>query len=285
MYIALTEQELDALQGTDYALSVLYLYIKRFMDYDTLIVGYKRRVSYQGMSEALYIEPRQGVKGGSPHQSAIRRMVDQLLKSGLLKKSRKDTLVFKLPLAMTDYHVQKKADRKSTPIADTHEANKQANLAGKADTPKKAKADTPHLSLNTISNTTTTNNLLSSDQTESSSSHLIFSKRLDTKTTQSMQKLVNGFNADQQQELIDEVQGYIERGKVQSTPLALLHGMVERCKLGAFNPSYAGKVKLARDNRLIEAQQAIQPKPVSKPKDQSKVVNLKNFLDKKVKTS
>ncbi len=163
MYIALTDQELDALQGRDYVLTVLYLYLKRFMDYNTGMVGLQRRISYQSISEALYIEPRAGVKGGSPHISAIRRMIDQLLNSGIVRKGN-SPLVFKLPYAQVENYAQNKADRKSTPQADIIQANTGEAFSTKADRPKKAKADTPHLSLNTINKPTSLHNQGNSNQ-------------------------------------------------------------------------------------------------------------------------
>lgn len=284
MYIVIEDAELDALQGTDHSLLKLYLYIKSFMDFESAIVGYKRRISYQSMSEHLYIDPRPGVKGGSPHQSSIRRMIDQLLKVGLLRKSRKDTLVFKLPFASTYSLGQIKADRKSTPQADTVQAAPVLASSIKADSPKKAKADTPHSSLKTlILNTTTTNNLVSSDQQnlQSSSSDLIFNKKLDDQTRKAMTNLVKGFELEQQQELIDEVAGYIEQGKVQSTPLALLYGMVERAKVGAFSASLASKIKNGREQRKQEAMAAIeQPaiKIASKEKGREAMNNVRDIL-------
>lgn len=282
MFLAVSEQELDALNGTDYSLTKLYLYLKQFMDFDTMIVGYKRRISYQSISEALYIEPRQGVKGGSPHISSIRRMLEQLIKCGLMKRSRKDTLVFKLVLADTSFYVQEKPDKKSTPIADKVKASNSNGLEHKPDRPKNAKADTPLNLINTIFSTTTTTKLLSTDQAtaKSSSSNLIFTKSLDHNTQQAMFNLVKDFDTDMQQQLIDEVQGYIERGKVQSTPLALLYGMVERCKLGAFVTNYASKVKATREQRKQEQAKAVAPKTAKKDKPQS-VVNLSEFLRSK----
>jgi len=286
MYLALTEQELDALQGRDYVLTVLYMYLKRFMDYDTGIVGNKRLISYQGMSEALYIEPRAGVKTVNPSKQAIRRMLDQLVKYSLLRKHRQDTLVFLLPLADTQNYVQKKADRGAIPKADTKkglDSSTVKEVAKKADTLKTKKPT--HLTSHYINyQPTTTNNLPSSnqEQPQSSSSHnLIFSKRLDTETTNAMRNLVKGFEDEQQQELIDEVHGYLERGKVQSTPLALLYGMVERCKAGAFIPNYAPKVKAAREQRKQEAIAASQPKPVSnKQTKPARVTKLTDYLKK-----
>lgn len=262
MYVALTEQELDALRGTDYSLTVLYLYLKQFIDYGTGIVGYARRVSYQGMSEALYIEPRAGVKGGSPHISSIRRMIEQLVKSRLVQKHRKDTLVFKLPLADTEKYAQNKADRKSTPIADTVETNKQAVSSTKADRPKKAKADTPHLSLNTINISTSSsvcNSVEATAKSDDDAKILYFPKGLHQDTKSAMQNIVKGFEHDKQQELLDELAWYMQKGKVRATPEGLLIAMVNQAKAGAFVAANAHRVKAIRLNPPTETQQSAAP--------------------------
>lgn len=263
MYIAITDQEQDALRGADYSLTVLYIYIKQFMDYKTGVVGYARRISYQGMSEALYIEPRPGVKGGSPHMSSIRRMVDQLLKCKILVKDRADTLVFSCPLADTENHVQNKADRKSTPIADSVKPRQLQAIAEKADRPKKAKADIPHLSLNPISKASSSMGgdsvLQEACQQTDDDDKLIFDKSLHTDITQKMLELVQGFKKEKQQELIDELSYYISKKKISASPLALFIAMVKQAKNGAFIAANAHSIKKLRENQKASS--------IEKPKE------------------
>ena len=262
MYIAITDQEQDALRGADYSLTVLYIYIKQFMDYKTGVVGYARRISYQGMSEALYIEPRPGVKGGSPHMSSIRRMVYQLLKCKILVKDRADTLVFKCPLAGVENHVQNKADRKSTPIVDSVKPSQQQATAPKADRPKKAKADIPHLSLNPISKSSSSmveSVLQEVCQQTDDDDKLIFDKSLHTDITQKMCDLVQGFKKEKQQELIDELSYYISKKKISASPLALFIAMVKQAKNGAFIAANAHSIKKLRENQKASA--------IEKPKE------------------
>lgn len=287
MYIVINNRELDALQGTDYTLLKLYLYIKSLMDFDTGIAGYKRRFSYQSISEHLYIEPRQGVKGGKPHKSHLQRMLKQLQKIGLLDKIRNDTLVFKLPFADSDFYTRKKADKKSIPKADTPKASDSNAFEPIPDTPKNTKADTPHY-ITILTTTTTTNNNLhgSNQETEnrSSSSNLIFSKKLDKETCSAMQELIKNFEPELQQQLLDEMSGYIEKGKIQSTPMALLYGMVERAKVGAFVPSLSAKVKLSREQRKQEMLAASVPKPeksIDKAKGREAMSNVRDIFNKR----
>ena len=274
MYVAITDQEQDALRGTDYSLTVLYIYIKQFMDYKTGVVGYARRISYQGMSEALYIEPRPGVKGGSPHMSSIRRMVDQLLKCGILVKNRVDTLVFKLPMADTDNHVQNKADRKSTPKADIVKPIQQQATAQKADRPKKAKADIPHLSLNPISKASSSMGgesvLQEACQKTDDDENLYFHKSLHADITQKMTDLVQGFKQEQQQELIDELSYYIDKKKISASPLGLFIAMVKQAKNGAFIAANAHSIKKLRETAKASAIEKPREAPTAEAREMSK---------------
>ena len=290
MYIALTEQELDALQGTDYSLTVLYMTIKRFMDYKTGIVGYARRISYQCLSEYLYIEPRQGVKGGSPSQSAIRRMIDQLIKHGLLRKSRKDTLVFKLPLADTDFYAQNKADRKSTPQADTVEPAPVLDLSTKADRAKTPKADTPHLSLNTLSKLPPTKNVTVYEKPADMGAvgvdnYLIFPNGLSKQHRESISKLMQGLAGDVKQDLLDEMAGAMAYSKVTNA-IGYMRAVSGKARAGLFIPELAITVRQQRE-RVLANQQAYeaaaasreQPKPTQPRKKAVKPDGMTSLRD------
>lgn len=250
MYIALTESEIGALRGMDHSLWVLYLHLKQFMDYSSGVVGYARRISYQSISEALYVEPRQGVKGGSPHISSIRRMLDQLIKHDVIKKSRSDTLVFKLHLADTDFYNQNKADMKPTGKGDTPKANKHKALSSKADIPNEVKADIPHLSLNTINKPTSlhSNHSMGEVAKVDDDAQLHFHKSLHEETVQAMQKMLKGFQHEKQQELLDELSWYISKKKISATPTGLLVAMIKQAKNGAFFAANAHLVKKEREN-------------------------------------
>ncbi len=63
MGIHLNDEELLALTGLPDIHIRLYIFgIRRYMDYTNGVVGVKRRISYQSLSEVLYIEPIRGVK-------------------------------------------------------------------------------------------------------------------------------------------------------------------------------------------------------------------------------
>lgn len=287
MYIALTDQELDALQGRDYVLTVLYMYLKKYMDYSTGMVGRQRRISYQSISEALYIEPRAGVKGGSPHISAIRRMIDQLLNSGIIRKGN-DPLVFKLPLAQVENYAQNKADRKSTPQADTDKANTGFDSSTKADRPKKVKADTPHYSLNTINKPTSSSigNSVSDQKKDDDDDNLIFHKSLHADVTAAMQKQLDGFNQERKQEIIDELSFYISKNKISVSPMSLFMAMVKGAKAGTFIAANANQIRKARQAAKASAIEKPKTEPtaeqreITKEKGRAAMTNVKQLFNK-----
>lgn len=155
MYFTVNDKELDALCGLSYIQQITYLRgIRPYMDRNTLIVGIKRRISYQSLAEVLYIEPHQGItKSGSPSRQQIRRAIKGLERSGLIAIQSLDKhLILKCLLADISYCVQNKPDTNPTQQADTKQDVKIfVNTRGfdgtevKADTDKIIKADTPLL--------------------------------------------------------------------------------------------------------------------------------------------
>ena len=91
---------MDTLYEMNHMDYVIYLWLRRYMDFSTGIVGVKRHISYQMLREILSIPPRNGVQGMTPTLSAIRCSIDRLCKQGLLEKfDENKSLVFRLQLA------------------------------------------------------------------------------------------------------------------------------------------------------------------------------------------
>lgn len=85
-FFIITHQELSALSGLPYLQQLTYLQgIKPYVDYKTGLVGIRRGISYQSLSEALYIEPHSGIKSGSPSKDKLRRALKGLEKAGLIQ--------------------------------------------------------------------------------------------------------------------------------------------------------------------------------------------------------
>lgn len=111
-FFTITAEELNALDGLPYIQQVLYFRgIRPYMDRKTGIVGIRRRISYQSLREALYVEPIAGTQTvGSPSYDQVRRAVKQLIQKGLLEvQPARMQLIFKCVLALRDKSVQNKA--------------------------------------------------------------------------------------------------------------------------------------------------------------------------------
>lgn len=113
MKVLLNEFEDAALVGLPYAVICLYVRALRpRMNYVTGMVGVTPFISWQALTEWLYVEPRPGIKGGSPLRDAVRRAAWQLERAGLIKivsNVCNKQLIFKLPLATLYKHAQNKA--------------------------------------------------------------------------------------------------------------------------------------------------------------------------------
>jgi|GEM_PF-802845 len=156
-FLFVNTRELSALIGLPYIQQSAYLIgVRPFMDRRTGFVGIKRRISYQSLAEALYIEPHPGVQSGSPSKQQLRRVIKSLERSGLIAiHSDSKHLVLKCLLADGHNSVPNKADTIPTTQADTNPALKSNEKSygyvrshQKIDTGRNAKADIPHNSVN-----------------------------------------------------------------------------------------------------------------------------------------
>ncbi|MDI1352603.1 MAG: protein LvrA [bacterium] len=111
-FIFVNQYELSALCGLPHIQQLLYLVgLRPYMDRTTFIVGIKRRISYQSLREALYIEPYPGIKSGSPSQQQIKRALKSLQRAGVIKLQSSPThLILKCLLAAVDKFEENKVD-------------------------------------------------------------------------------------------------------------------------------------------------------------------------------
>lgn len=110
MHVHLNHEELGALEGQIPEIWQFYVVLKKFMDYRTGVVGVARGISWQSLTEELYVEPGQGLQGaGTPAKSKVRRLAERAVREALIEdRSEPRRLVFFLPLATADYSAQKK---------------------------------------------------------------------------------------------------------------------------------------------------------------------------------
>lgn len=111
MDFIINENELGALCGLPHIQQLTYLRgIRPYMDIKTGIVGVKRRISHQSISEQLYVEPHQGIKCQTFSRDQVRRAVSGLVRAGLIEvQSEGMHLIIKCLLASLHYSVQNKA--------------------------------------------------------------------------------------------------------------------------------------------------------------------------------
>jgi hypothetical protein len=111
MDFIITEQELDALCGLPHIQQLVYLRaIRPYMDVKSKITGIKRRISYQSISEQLYIEPQPGIKSQRFSRDQIRRAVAGLERVGVIEsRSEGKQLILKCLLATKHFANQNKA--------------------------------------------------------------------------------------------------------------------------------------------------------------------------------
>jgi hypothetical protein len=162
--ICLNDAEQRILDELEYIHEAMYRRgIRRYMDFNSGLVGIKRGISWQSLRESLYIPGRSGVHVEQmPSKEQVRRIAKHLERAGLIKiLSSSKRLIFECVLASRGQSVQNKADTKPTPQnnieADTSEpanivpfpivpriTNTKADT--EADISKNAQADTPLIS-------------------------------------------------------------------------------------------------------------------------------------------
>ena len=154
-FLFINSQELSALTGLPYVQQVAYLMgIRPYMDRKTFVVGgVKRRISYQSLSEALYVEPHQGItNSGSPSRQQLRRIIKGLEKAGLIEIQSTDMhLILKCLLANSDNPDQNKPDTNPTDQSGTANQKENADISNyyshkpqKLNTGEMIKPNTPH---------------------------------------------------------------------------------------------------------------------------------------------
>lgn len=103
--------EMAVLSGLPHIQQLTYFRgIRPYMDIKTRIVGIKRGISYQSISEQLYVEPHQGIKSQSFSRDQVRRAVSGLARAGVIEmQSEGMQLILKCNLASRNFSVQNKA--------------------------------------------------------------------------------------------------------------------------------------------------------------------------------
>ncbi len=151
-FVIINGLELSELSGLPYIQRVAYIFgIRPHMDSRTCIVGIKRRISYQSLSEVLYVEPHPGIQSGSPSKAQLRRALKGLERAGLITiQSNDKQLILKCLLAGKSSYSQNKVVTKASQQAVINQSQENAVNKGlsssslqKADTNKTPEAVIP----------------------------------------------------------------------------------------------------------------------------------------------
>ncbi|MFO8646103.1 hypothetical protein SC414_03675 [Legionella pneumophila] len=153
-FLFVNTDELSALMGLPYIQQSAYLLgIRPYMDRKTFLVGVKRKISYQQLAEALYVEPHQGFEhSGSPSRQQLRRIIYALERAGLVEiQSIGKQLILKCLLADADFPVLNKPDTNQAQQPNTNQNDKNDSKSlsydknyQKPNTIQNTKPDTPH---------------------------------------------------------------------------------------------------------------------------------------------
>jgi hypothetical protein len=104
--LCLNPQELNQLYGLPHVAQLLYLAIRRQMNYADGLVGNKYPISWLELAQALWVEPHRGRKNtGRPEIPALRKTSELLVKAGLItfhSNVKAKRLIFKCELATSD---------------------------------------------------------------------------------------------------------------------------------------------------------------------------------------
>ena len=117
MAFKINNQEREKLYELPYMQQLLYVMALRpYMDYATGIVGIKRGISYQSLTEELSVAAHQGYQAFKPSRQQIRRAIQGLIRVGLLEQQPAEKkLIFKCLEASRDRSLQNKVGTKPIP--------------------------------------------------------------------------------------------------------------------------------------------------------------------------
>ena len=146
MITQFNDDEDSVLQGLRPATQVIYLRgIRRFMDYETGLVGVKRKISYTSLSECCEFIPdtRCNIKAERKTKEGVRAAIKELVRAGLVEKIvDKNQLIFKCILATTDESVLSMNNTRTTheqpPMSNPSNPNELNGLSGDDSTYQKS---------------------------------------------------------------------------------------------------------------------------------------------------
>lgn len=237
--------------------SVICLYVMAIrprMDFRTGKVGVKVGISWQALTEWLYVEPHQGIKSGSPGKEQVRRAAATLERAGLLRIASNNCnkqLIFHCILANTDNNVQNKADTKPTRGEQVPEPFYVV---------ENQKADTHPLSgINQTKPTTPTppvvvNNSKSETPNQHPRNNALIYQNLHASQINGIEKRLHGISDEAAQTIVDELVANLATKEIKN-PVAYIGKLAEKHRAGEFVSEVGWKVKEGRERQARMAEQ------------------------------
>lgn len=260
--IYITMPELDRLAGLPHSARVLYLALRTLVNFNTGTVGVRPLISWQGLSEHLYVEPHPGMKAGTFSQQQARRAAGWLVKAGLVEmrsNGKQWHLIFFLPMAQRGFFAGKKADSKPTDQADRVPQRENDDEADNGAWPQ---ADKHQGSVSNYHH----RNLYRDSPNEKPVDKLIHPPSLTAAEKSEITQLLHHYHAeDHAQAILDELAFTIEKGALRKGAAGFVMGCIRRAKAGAFNPKH-GKAIAARRTQQATSERTEPARPVEPPR-------------------
>ncbi len=243
MKILINESERDALTGLPYAVGWLYVMALRpRMNYVTGMLGITPFISWHALTEWLYVEPRPGIKGGSPSRDAVRRAAWQLERVGLVKIASNvcnKQLIFKFPLATLYKHAQNKAAINPPALP--------ARPLQRENTPKAARGEKAKAAIHLSTAVPPANNHHHNNNVSYTGLH--WPVGLTAIESRAILSLLGKSNLNRTAQLVlDELEGRMLSEAV-SNKVGYARALIERAQRGEFTPEKAHLATQARAQR------------------------------------
>ena len=255
--LSLTGPEVELLYGLPHLAQVLFLAIRLRMDYRTGTVGVRPDISWFALSEALYVEPGPGMRGGRPSPDQVRRAARWLVKSGLVQMRSIEAqrkLIFFLPLSKRDFFAQSKAASKPPDQA--------ARPAQRENNPKPARPSNPKPATHPDSVSNHNNYAevggFSVDSFEVSPAL----RAVEPQLRNELKRHPGAF--DQAQAALDELAYAQTKGAIQKGPIPYFRAILKSIEAGTFTRTAPPGNAPRRARSTPEATTATAPAPASR---------------------
>ena len=128
-----TNAEFEALYELHHVDYVVYIWLRKYMDYGTGIVGVSRGISRQMLLERTYVPETRGRGRQSMTVSALRESIGRLIGRGLLGHyGNGQRLIFRMPMAYTGkFRPQEQQPRNSRPDNTEQQPTSGINVSSK----------------------------------------------------------------------------------------------------------------------------------------------------------